>query len=243
VTVRAAARSGDVDRYLAALLGPRKARADLLALAAFVGEIARIPGLVSEPMMGEIRLQWWREALDTLQAGGITGNPVADVLGRAIVQHALPDELLRGLIDARSHDLEPQRSHGPGLTAYVDATDGAAFKLAARILNVDPQSASELLFATAQAYGRARILRNAAREGDGATAQHQGEARSWLGKARLLIKAAPPAILPAILPVALVEPYLAALEVSGPDSADARADISQLTRVWRLWRASVTGRI
>ena len=241
--VRAAARSGDVDRYLAALLGPRKARADLLALAAFVGEIARIPGLVSEPMMGEIRLQWWREALDTLQAGGITGNPVADALGRAIEQHALPDELLRGLIDARSQDLEPQRSQGAGLTAYVDATDGAAFKLAARILNVDPQSVSELLFATAQSYGRARILRNAARQGGGPTEQLQGEARSWLGKARLLIKAAPPAILPAILPVALVEPYLAALEVSRPDSANARADISQLTRVWRLWRASVTGRI
>jgi phytoene synthase len=243
VTVRAAARSGDVDRYLAALLGPRRARADLLALAAFTGEIARIPGFVSEPMMGAIRLQWWREALDTLQAGGITGNPVADALGRAIDRHALPDELLRGLIDARSEDLEPQRPHEQGLAAYVDGTDGAAFKLAARILNVDPQTASELLFAVAQAYGRARILRNAARESSADTAPLKEEAREWLGKARLLIKAAPPAILPAILPIALVEPYLAALEVSGPDSADARADISQLTRVWRLWRASVTGRI
>ena len=242
-TVRAAARSGAVDRYLAALLAPRKARADLIALAAFVGEIARIPALVSEPMMGEIRLQWWREALDTLRAGGSTGNPVADALGRAIDQHALPDELLRGLINARSQDLEPQPSHEEGLAAYVDATEGAAFKLAARILNVEPEAASELLFAAAQAYGRARILRNTAREGRGETAPLLEEARTWLGKTRLLIKAAPPAIFPAILPVALVEPYLAALEIPGPDSAQARAGISQLTRVWLLWRASVTGRI
>jgi phytoene synthase len=241
--VRAAARAGDVDRYLAALLAPRKARGDLLALAAFVGELARIPALVSEPMMGEIRLQWWRDALDTLRAGDVTGNPVADALGRAIVRHALPAELLQGLIEARGQDLLPGSSHEIDRVAYIDATDGAAFKLAAHILNVDPQEVGDLLFASGQAYGRVRILRSTWREGRGDAAPLQEEAREWLGKARVLINMAPRAILPAILPVALVEPYLTALEISNSDSAPARTDISQLTRVWRLWRASVTGRI
>ena len=241
--MRAAARAGDIDRYLAALLAPRKARADLLALAAFLGEIARIPALVSEPMMGEIRLQWWREALDTLRAGRITGNPVADALGRAIVRHALPDDLLRGLIDARAQEFSPEHLRERGLSEYIDAIDGAAFKLAARILNVDPTVVTDLLFASGQAYGRVRILRSAWREGSTDAAPLQQEARDWVGKARMLINTAPRAILPAILPVALVEPYLTALDISSSDSAQARTDISQLTRVWRLWRASVTGRI
>ena len=62
--VIASARSGEPDRYLAALLAPPAARADLLALAAFASELARVPSLVTrEPTMGEIRLQWWRDAL------------------------------------------------------------------------------------------------------------------------------------------------------------------------------------
>ena len=58
-----AARELDYDRYLAALLAPRAARDGLMALAAFHGEIARIPRTVREPGVGDIRLQWWRDAL------------------------------------------------------------------------------------------------------------------------------------------------------------------------------------
>ena len=37
----------------------------LLALAAFASELARVPSAVTrEPAMGEIRLQWWRDALE-----------------------------------------------------------------------------------------------------------------------------------------------------------------------------------
>jgi phytoene synthase len=68
-------------------------------------------------------------------------------------------------------------------------------------------------------------------------------AHTWLTEARRRAASAPGAINAAILPVALVEPYLAALEGLGPDLARATADISPLTRVWRLWRASLLGRI
>ena len=62
--VIASARSGEPDRYLAALLAPPAARDALLALAAFSSELARVPrARPREPAMGEIRLQWWRDAL------------------------------------------------------------------------------------------------------------------------------------------------------------------------------------
>ena len=78
--VRTAARAFERDRYLAALLSPRGVREDLLALAAFAGELARIPAFVSEPMVGEIRLQWWRDAIraglkDGSGEGG--GHPIS----------------------------------------------------------------------------------------------------------------------------------------------------------------------
>ena len=59
--IRLAARAYERDRYLAALLSPAARRDDLLVLAAFAGDVGRIASSVSEPMMGAIRLQWWRD--------------------------------------------------------------------------------------------------------------------------------------------------------------------------------------
>ena len=61
--VRDAARAYDRDRYLSALLAPSRARDDLVVLAAYLGEIQRVPLMIREALAGEIRLQWWRDAL------------------------------------------------------------------------------------------------------------------------------------------------------------------------------------
>ena len=104
-SVRAAARQLDRDRYLAALLAPRRARDGLMALAAFHGEIARIPLTVRESAIGDIRLQWWRDALLT-PAGTATGNPIADAMRATMREHALPSEMLIKIIDAYADMLE-----------------------------------------------------------------------------------------------------------------------------------------
>ena len=61
--------AADYDRYLSALFAPACRREALFALIAFNHEIARIPEAVSEPMLGRIRLQWWREVLEAVYAG------------------------------------------------------------------------------------------------------------------------------------------------------------------------------
>ena len=58
--VRDAARVGAPDRYISALLAPKSVRAELIALGAFSAEIEKIPLTVSEPHLGEVRIQWWR---------------------------------------------------------------------------------------------------------------------------------------------------------------------------------------
>jgi phytoene synthase len=263
--VRTAARSTELDRYLAALLAPRAACADLMALAAFQGEIASIPIMVSEPMIGEIRLQWWREALANQGDGTLTGNPIADAVGTVMRARSLPEELFLNIIDARLCELDPHALFvDRAVDTYFDGAEGAAFQLAAHVLGISGQpGVSELMYAAGQAYGRVRLLRilpHVHAKGpvpgplDGAISSSDNEWAagvapmrssiiSWLVEARRLSLSAPKAVLPAILPLALVEPYLAALERQALNSVGGAAAILPVTRVWRLWWASALGRV
>ena len=65
-----------------------------------------------EPAMGEIRLQWWRDALAAPDAGARTGNPVADAVRDAMHRCDLPVALLLDVIDAREVDLAAQADAG-----------------------------------------------------------------------------------------------------------------------------------
>jgi len=258
--VREAARNLEFDRYLAALLSPRPARQGLIALAAFLGEIGRIPATVSEPAMGEIRLQWWCEALAGSLTVAATGSPVADAMRQTMQRYALPESSVLSLIDAYSRELVSGALAAPGAVgAYADATQGAAFRLAAHIVGVGDDAAAEAyLAAAAQSYGRVQLLRalpalvtrgrnpfgeEAATNWAAAVQPVLAEAKMWLTEARRRASAAPATIRPAVLPLALVEPYLAALERLGPNVASQRAEISPLTRVWRLYRAGTLLRV
>ncbi len=134
-------RSGDQDRYWATLLAPNAVRDDLFALYAFHLELARIPQQVSEPQLGEIRLQWWREALAAALTSGEAEHPLVGDLARAAHAHSLPSRLLEAMIDARSFDL--RREPMPNFTAlldYLGATAGSVFELGAQILGSDGEA-------------------------------------------------------------------------------------------------------
>ncbi|MEO1067112.1 MAG: phytoene/squalene synthase family protein, partial [Pseudomonadota bacterium] len=68
-------------------------------------EINRVRDVVSEPLPGEIRLQWWR---DVLTSGGDTdavGHPVAGELVKVMKTHALPKDAFDKILLARASDL------------------------------------------------------------------------------------------------------------------------------------------
>ena len=76
---------GDPDRFLATMAAPPALRATLFPLYAFNVEIARAPWVTQEPMIAEMRLQWWRDALEEIEAGGAVRrhevvSPLADLL-------------------------------------------------------------------------------------------------------------------------------------------------------------------
>jgi phytoene synthase len=132
-------RKGDPDRCLAALTAPEAARERLFALYAFNLEVARAPYVVSEPMLGEIRLQWWRDSIDQIFAGGpVRRHEVVAPLAVTIRGAGLPRAPFDALIDARAFDLYddpfPDRA---AFDAYLDATAGGLMALAARALSPD----------------------------------------------------------------------------------------------------------
>ncbi len=87
-------RSHDFARYASALFVPAAQRRALLAIYAFNVEISRVREQVSQPLPGEIRLQWWTDMLAGEGHGGVEGNPVAAELKLAIDNWHLPVERL-----------------------------------------------------------------------------------------------------------------------------------------------------
>jgi 15-cis-phytoene synthase len=159
-TVRRIAREGDPDRALAALFAPRKTRADLLALIAFNVELARIAEQVSEPELGVIKLQWWREALDKSLRGETTGHPVADSVGAALIRHKLPRERIDAMLDARSFDIATKiMPDWPALETYLGDTAGALFALSAECLDAHGPSLASASTQAGLAYGLTGLMR------------------------------------------------------------------------------------
>jgi 15-cis-phytoene synthase len=153
-------READWDRYLAALFAPEHQRRHLFALYAFNVEIARVRELVHEPGAGEIRLQWWREALDQRGRGEVRANPVADALLDTIELRGLSQQLLLALIEARAFDLYDDPM--PSLTSfegYARATSSVVIALASSLLGGDQVQLEGATDHAGIAYAIAGLLR------------------------------------------------------------------------------------
>ncbi|MFQ5347658.1 MAG: phytoene/squalene synthase family protein [Rhodothalassiaceae bacterium] len=129
-----AVRRLDRDRWLTLLFAHPGDREALAALYAFNQEIARVRDRVSEPMLGAIRLEWWRESLRGSGAGAVRRHPVVEALAVAIAARDLPEEELLALVDAREQDLDGEGFRNLNdLVAYCEATGGGLSRLAARV--------------------------------------------------------------------------------------------------------------
>ena len=141
-TIVAILREGDPDRYLATLFAPSSARDDLFALYALNVELARIGERVSEPDLGKIKLQWWREALARAATGEATASPVADAIGSLLQRHPDAAEPIGRMIDAREFDVAVRiMPDMAALDDYLDATAGSLFAAAVTIGGGDTESA------------------------------------------------------------------------------------------------------
>lgn len=125
----------DHDRYLTILYAPKEKRDGLYALYAFNYEISRIREVVSEPMLGEIRLQWWREAIDDIFQDTIRNHEIIPSLAAAIAEHNLSRDMLMAVIEGRTQDIYDENPENMAtLEDYLSMTAGNLSCLAVHIL-------------------------------------------------------------------------------------------------------------
>ncbi len=149
----------DRDRYLTALFAPSPVRPYLHALYAFNLELAKIADVVSEPILGEIRLQWWREALDGIAAGTPRRHGVVEALAEVIREAKLERGPFDRMIDARARDLEDAPfATLDDLTGYLRDTSSTLMALAAETLS--PKSDTAPAEAGGIAWGITGIIRS-----------------------------------------------------------------------------------
>jgi phytoene synthase len=152
-------RSHDFGRYASALFAASEWRRALLALYAFNAEIVRVREQVSQPLPGEIRLQWWTDMLAGAGHGGVEGNPVAAELLLAIRTHDLPVDRLLRLIDEHQFDLynDPMPTMA-ALDGYISDTSSALFALAAHVTGHQSEAIDHLARHAGLAQGIVRLI-------------------------------------------------------------------------------------
>lgn len=125
----------DNDRFLCALFAPEARREALFALYAFNLEVAMIPEAVTEPMLGLIRLQWWREAIRNVYSGTPPRHDLVAALADAVQRFGLSHTHFERLLEAREHDLDERPPKDmDALLAYVEGTSASLTALALEIL-------------------------------------------------------------------------------------------------------------
>jgi NADH dehydrogenase [ubiquinone] 1 alpha subcomplex assembly factor 6 len=130
-------RRHDRDRFLASLLAPADKRPALWALLGFNYEIARVREIVSQPILGQIRLQWWRDTVaEIYENKSVRRHEVATPLAEAVQGHGISRTLLDRMIDARERDLidEPPATL-EALESFLGDTAGALLQAQAEVLS------------------------------------------------------------------------------------------------------------
>jgi 15-cis-phytoene synthase len=152
-------RSYDFTRYASTLFVPVPERRALLALYAFNAEICRVHTQVSQPLPGEIRLQWWRDMLAGQGHGSVDGNPVAAELMLAIRTYRLPVERFSRLIEEHQFDLynDPMPTMA-ALEGYLNDTSSALFSLAAALTGQPSSEVEHLARHAGLAQGIAQVI-------------------------------------------------------------------------------------
>ncbi|SDE06477.1 squalene/phytoene synthase family protein [Limimaricola pyoseonensis] len=127
---------GDPDRFLSAMAAPVPDREKLFPLYAFNLEVARAPFVTKEPMIAEMRLQWWRDVVEQIAGDGpVRAHEVATPLAQVAREARLPEAAMDAMVAARRWDIENDPFEDQAaLDAHIDATAGGLMWLSAKAL-------------------------------------------------------------------------------------------------------------
>ncbi|MDP4032281.1 MAG: squalene/phytoene synthase family protein [Pseudorhodobacter sp.] len=249
---------GDPDRFAACMAAPPAARARLWPLYALNVEISRAAWASAEPLIAEMRLQWWRDAVADLGRGVVRGHEVMAQVAQVVRDGALPLDVLERMIDARRWDISRAPfANRAAFDAYLENTGAGLMWLAAKALGapdaVEPMVRDAGWAMALAGYlravpelaargrvplvdGRAQAVADLARDGLVRLARARTVRRA-LGR-RALGRAAAPALLAGWQTAGLLR-----LAVTEPQRvAEGRLQLSEFGRRGGLLWVAVTGR-
>ncbi len=250
-------RQHDPDHFLTTLFAPEQRREDLFILYAFAAEVARIPTLVSEPVLGHMRLQWWREALGE----GVPSllPPLALALREMVARRGLSVGLFEAMIDSIAHSLDnPFVPDDAPLQSRLEACGGGLARLAWQVLDGEAGGVGDhAAHHAGMAYALAVCLRSAASTAAMGrstvpgldltdktasalrAAQMARQAVSHMGEARRLLATPGQDRVAAFLPLVIAEGILHRLARAGDNLLDASLALPlrrPWVMTWRAWR-------
>lgn len=230
-------QTAEPDRLAALLLLPPGVRPGQVALHALAVELGRVPRASAEPMLAEIRLQWWIDELARLPASAGL-HPLlaalAEARGQGLPQEAALVALAEGQRPACA--AEPFADLAEAVS-WIDATAGALAWTAAQALGAGPAGEAAIR-AQGRALGIAAcLLRGAPRPLDEAQVEAlRGAGRQAAAEAAAGAAAVPRAAAPVLFPGPVLQ---AALDGGArPSEFGRRAALAGflLRRDWRFRR-------
>ena len=231
----------DPDRIRAAQLASSEDRRALTILYAFHAELAKVPELVSEPMLGAIRYQWWRDAIAEIYEGEVRRHEVATPLATLVRERGLARFWLDRLIDARERDLDPRPfADVQAARDYARATSGTLMRIAVAVLGGED---TDHIAGAGQAWGLTGLARS--------YRFYKGSMLQNLAPADLVADALtslpairyPAPLMPAVGYAAFVPLYARAMSRPGHDPARNGVQIGGLRKQLRLGRAALSGKL
>ncbi len=128
---------GDTARFRTVMAAPVPARAKLFPLYAFNVEVSRAPWLTKEPMIAEMRLQWWRDALEEIKAGDVVRRHEVVTPLSTLLQADTVDLLDQLVAERRWDCYKDPFEDAAHLDRYLMATSGNLMQTACHLLG-DP---------------------------------------------------------------------------------------------------------
>jgi phytoene synthase len=263
-------RARDRDRYLADLFVPEAARGHLFALHAFNAEVAAIAGRVSEPTLGEIRLSWWREALAGGGSGHPVATALSETIAKFRLPQPAFDNLLTARVFDLYDDPMPTLNDLEGYagdtssalmqmaaivlaggadpdTAELAGRAGVAYALTGLLRALPFHAARRKSFLPADLVAAHGVDLDDVFAGRttpalaSLLAELRAVVRRHLAAAQTGLEHLDAALIPAFLPLALVEPHLRKMEKPGFDPLKSSAEIAPWRKQWALWRGARRG--
>jgi phytoene synthase len=230
------ARRNDWERFICALFAPADVREALFSLIAFNSELARTRDVVSQPLLGQIRLQWWRDAIaaiygDAPPNAATATHPILVPLGKTIAAYRLERALLDAMIDARSDELDEGglgtiHTGGIDVLDYLLSSAGNLARLQIAVLAHDSVPNTDTFVAAEHAnvaWGLIELVRMKRLSPEDAA-----EARSHVEAARKLATNVDKRYLPVLLPATLAASHLA-----HPNAGRARRQLALAFNAFR----------